>query len=364
MPCCHLAIDASVYRQPASGVQQAVLHAVQAELEAGKDHFETLLFGSLPGVEQCRQLALPAWAQSVAGRIFWQQFHLPGLLQKSGVELLHAQAYTMPLRCKIPVLLNVHDIIALEYPQYCSWQNVCHMRALLPGSLRSAKVCLVSTRHVAQRLNQVLQIPYEKIELLPWGVDFQRFSRPCDVGELQLPERYFLFVGNLEPKKNLELLLQAYAQVAERSAFSLVIVGRAAWKSRRLMQKIRDWSGPGQILWLGRLEDKWLPGVYQKALAFVMPSLEEGFGLPVLESMAAGTAVIHSDQGALCEVAAQKGLCFNVMKADELAKQMRIVSKNENLRKELEEQGREHARKQSWQKWGEGAVQILKNMSR
>ncbi len=358
----HLAIDASVYRQPASGVQLAVHHAVLAELEACRGIFDTLLLGSLPGAQPSVQYALPGWAQSVAGRIFWQQFHLPGLLQKAGVELLHAQAYTMPLRGKIPVLLNVHDIIALEYPQYCSWRNVCHMRALLPGSLRRAKLCLVSTRHVAQRLRQLLQVPYDKIEVLPWGVDFQRFSQPGTLGSLQLPERYFLFVGNLEPKKNLELLLQAYALVAEKSACSLLIVGRAAWKSRRLLQKIRDWPGPGRILWLGRLDDALLPGVYQRALAFIMPSLEEGFGLPVLEAMAAGSAVIHSDQAALCEVAANKALCFNARKADELAKQMLRVSQDSSLRKELEEQGREHARQQTWQKWGEGAVQILKNM--
>lgn len=357
----NLVIDASVYREPASGVHLAVRHGVQAEIPCVKKSFEPLLLAnfSVPGIE-C--VPPPSWAKSAAGRIVWQQFVLSGLLKHHGAEILHAQAYTMPLNCPLPVLLNVHDIIALEHPKWCSWQNACHMRALLPASIRRAEKCLVPTRHVAERLHKVLGIPFRKIESVPWGVDFRRFSTPVPMKDLQLPGEYFLFVGNIEPKKNLDLLLQAYASCAGRSHLALVIVGRAGWKCRDTLQALRHWRGPGKIYWMGRLPDQTLTAVYQQATALIMPSLEEGFGLPVLEAMAAGIPVLHSRHPALIEVAGGAGLPFSQNDNDELARLMLKISENPGLRNELARAGRNRAHFLSWERYGRLAAQILCNM--
>ncbi len=356
-----LVIDASICREPASGVHLAVRHGVQAEIPCVKKSFEPLLIAnfSVPGIE-C--VPPPRWAKTAAGRIAWQQFVLPGLLKHHGAEILHAQAYTMPLFCPLPVLLNVHDIIALEYPQWCSWQNACHMRALLPASIRRAEKCLVPTRHVAERLHHILGITFRKIESVPWGVDFQRFSTSMPIKDLQLPKEYFLFVGNIEPKKNLDLLLQAYASCAARCHLALVVVGRAGWKCRATLKALRHWSGAGQICWMGRLPDEALTAVYQQATALIMPSLEEGFGLPVLEAMAAGIPVLHSRHPALIEVAGGAGLPFSQNDSDELAKLMLKISENPGWRNELAEAGRKRARFLSWEKWGKNTAEILINM--
>lgn len=356
-----LVIDASVYREPASGVHLAVRHGVEAEILRVKKHFDPVLIANFPiaGIER---RCLPSWAKSAAGRIFWQQFFLPRLLKKVDADLLHAQAYTMPLNCSIPVLLNVHDIIALEYPQWCGFQNVCHMRALLPASIRKASRCLVPTRHVAERIQAVLKIPFRKIDVVPWGVDFQRFSRKMPLEDMQLPEEYFLFVGNLEPKKNLGLLLQAYASCAERSHRALVLVGRAGWKCRSLVQAIKHWKEPGQISWLGRLPDEKLTAVYQHATALIMPSLEEGFGLPVLEAMAAGIPVLHSNHPALMEVAGGAGLAFAPDNREELARLMIKIAENPGLRNELAEAGRNRAQFLSWDRWARISTEILKSL--
>ncbi len=356
-----LVIDASVYREPASGVHLAVRHAVEAEIPRVKKHFEPLLIASFP-VSGIEPMSPPVWAKSAAGRIVWQQLVLPRLLKHLNAELLHAQAYTMPLNCSLPVLLNVHDIIALEHPQWCSFQNVCHMRALLPASIRRATKCLVPTRHVGERIQAVLGIPFRKIEVVPWGVDFRRFRTSVPLQGLQLPKPYFLFVGNLEPKKNLGLLLKAYASVAGRSHCALVIVGRAGWKCGALLQSIRHWNGPGQICWPGRLSDQKLTAVYQEATALIMPSLEEGFGLPVLEAMAAGIPVLHSKHPALMEVADGAGLAFSQDNSDELARMMMKIDENPGLRNELAEAGRKRAQFLSWDRWAGISTEILKNM--
>jgi glycosyltransferase involved in cell wall biosynthesis len=357
----NLVIDASICREPASGVHLAVRHGVEAELCFLRDRFTPLLIGnfSVSGVEQ---VPLPGWARSAAGRIFWQQFFLPSLLRRLNAELLHAPAYTMPLSCSLPVLLNVHDIIALEYPQLCSLRNVCHIRALLPASVRRAAKCLVPTRHVGERLQTVLGVPSRKIEVASWGVDFQRFRTIVPLAGLQLPKPYFLFVGNIEPKKNLLLLLQAYASIASRTRCSLLIVGRAGWKCGAELRALRHWRGPGRICWPGRLPDEQLTAVYQQATALIMPSLEEGFGLPVLEAMAAGIPVLHSKHPALMEVAGGAGQAFAPDDSGELAKLMAEITESASLRKELIEAGQKRAEALPWQKYGKLCADILKSM--
>ena len=357
-----LVIDASIYREPASGVHLAVRNGVLAEVPFLQASFQSLLIASFPPVPEVECMPLPTWAGTAVGRIFWQQCYLPRLLKKHEADLLHAEAYTMPLNCSLPVLLNVHDIIALEYPQWCSFQNVCHMRALLPGSIRRAAKCLVPTRHVAQRLQAVLGVPFRKIEIVPWGVDYQRFSTVSQLLEFELPENYFLFVGNLEPKKNLEFLLKAYADSAQQCQCALVIIGRAGWKCTSLQQTLRNWSGPGQVRWLGRVPDPVVTAVYQKAKALIMPSLEEGFGLPILEAMASGIPVLHSNHPALVEVAAGAGLAFSPYDSNELADLMKNIAGNSALREELRQAGQQRAQKATWNNWGRQSANILQNM--
>ncbi|NLF93591.1 MAG: glycosyltransferase family 4 protein [Oligosphaeraceae bacterium] len=352
-----VAIDASVYREPASGVHLAVKHAVTSEVSGlnGKAAVEIYSGLNFSGAVNC---PVPSWASRPAGRVLWQQFCLPGRLRKSGVEALHAQAYTLPLRSHLPTLLNVHDIIALEAPALCAPANVWQMQLLLPASIRRASKCIVPTRHVAERLMAVLGVPAAKIEIAPWGVDYECFSRPAETPRA-VPERYFLFVGNLEPKKNLPLLLAAYSRAAQRSGCALVIAGRAAWKSGPVVQALRSWRGPGEVLWLGRVEDQDLPGLYQGAQALVMPSLHEGFGLPVLEAMAAGCPVLHSRQPALLEVAGGAGRSFPADDAEALQRLLEQIATEEALRTELRAAGQERARVLPWSRWGRQAAELL-----
>ncbi len=352
-----VAIDASIYREPASGVHLAVKHAVTAEVSClcEKNRVEVYSRLQFPGAVN---ITPPRWASSPAGRIAWQQFCLPALLRKSGVEAVHAQAYTLPLRNQLPTLLNVHDIIALEAAELCSWGNAWQMRCLLPGSVRRATQCLVPTQHVAERLMTLLGVAAKKIEVAPWGVDFERFHTATRC-TFPIPERYFLFVGNIEPKKNLPLLLSAYSQAAASCRCSLLIVGRAAWKSSPVVQALRPWRGAGKVLWLGRVSDANLTGLYQRALALVMPSLHEGFGLPVLEAMAAGCPVLHSQQPALLEVAGGAGLAFTTTADDELRTLLVRIATDESLRADLRTAGWQRARALPWSRWGQQAAEAL-----
>lgn len=365
---CRIAWDATVVRPPLSGVQLSV----QAEL--------TALFG-LPGTaggtlfSLCPRLCLRAAEAGIAApplaaglrqvsrRILWQQMRLPGLLRQCRAEVLHATAYTAPLRSPVPVVLNVHDIIALEHPELCDRLNVWHMRLLLARSIRRAAMNVATTTHVADRVRSLLGIPAERLAVVPLGVDADRFARAPDE---PLSERrpYLLFVGNIEPKKGLEVLLDAYARTAAGLGLDLILAGRPGWRCDELLDRLRAWCGPGRIVLLGRVGDAELVRLYQGAWAFVFPSLCEGFGLPVLEAMAAGTPVVHSDHPAVAEVAGGAGIGVPVQDGEALAKALRRLHASPGRRGELVAAGHARAALLTWDRRARAMLDLLQGSGR
>ena len=359
----HVVMDGTVVKPPYTGVQNSVQHEIAAELRALKGGHCTVL--SLEGSPVTKQegtdsIEVHAATGSVWKRILWQLTMLPRLLKKIHADVFHAFAYTAPLNCPCPVVLNVHDIIALEHPELCSTLNRWHMRMLLPPSTRRAVRIIVSTRHVAERVHDVLQIPMKRIDVIPLGVDFQRFSRPLSLpADLGLDRPYILFVSNIEPKKDLSTLLDAYNACANDLQADLVVAGRAAWKCAAVVERLRHWNGAGRVKWLDYVPDDVLPALYQHAKLFVMPSICEGFGMPILEAMAAGTPVLHSDYPALKEAAGGYGKEFAVGNAQSLEETIKRLWQSPQTLQEMTLAGKEYARRQTWRKWGEAAARCV-----
>ena len=366
-----LFLDASVVRAPLSGVQLAVRNQVLALLPHPLCSQATVLSRDHVIREAASECAVPclqppATARLVLRRVLWQQFELPRLLDRGQAEALFAAAYTAPLRCATPYLLQVHDVIALDHPEWCSWPNARHMRMLLPGSVRRAAAVIASSAHVVTRLLTLFDVPTHRVHRVPLGVAYATFSAPAPRPDLLGPDSerpYLLFVGNLEPKKGLQTLAQAYGNVAEKLACDMVLAGRNAWKCGGLLKQIRAYRGSGRFRLLGRVPEAQLPGLYQHALAFVFPSLTEGFGLPVLEAMAAGAPVVHSDHAAVLETAGQAGCAFRVGDAEDLARTLVKLKESEQLRAELRERGEHRARTLSWQRWAEHVAPLLGDLS-
>ncbi len=357
--------DATVVRPPLSGVHLSVRAELQAMLG---------LPGTAGGVlfaldQELRQqaaetgIAVPPLSpglRHVFRRILWQQLRLPSLLRDA--DVLHAMAYTAPLRGPVPVVLNVHDIIALEHPELCSLANLWHMRLLLARSIRRAAVNVTTTRHVADRVKAVLGIPAERLAVVPLGVDAARFAAPSALPPRERP--YLLFVGNIEPKKGLETLLDAYARTASSLGLDLVLAGRPGWKCGALLERLRHWSGPGRVEAVGRVDDAELVRLYQGAWAFVFPSRCEGFGMPLLEAMAAGAPVVHSDHPAVAEVVGDAGLPFPVGDAEVLAQTLRRLHASTGQRHECVVAGRCRAAGFTWEKRARGVLDILQAAAR
>ena len=362
----NVVLDGTVVKPPYTGVQNSVQYEIAAELKALKWKITAVLaltdspLRDLTSDYHCLYFETRFATGGVWRRILWQQTMLPRLLKKIHADVFHAFAYTAPLRCPCPYVLNVHDIIALEHPELCSTLNRWHMRMLLPPSARRAARIIVSTKHVAERVHDVLQIPMKRIAVIPLGVDFQRFSRPLPLpSEYGMDRPYILFVSNIEPKKDLGTLLDAYDDCANDLQADLVVVGRAAWKCAAVVERLKHWNGAGRVKWLDYVPDDVLPALYQHAQLFVMPSICEGFGMPVLEAMAAGTPVLHSDYPALKEAAGGCGKEFMAGNAQSLAETMKRLWQSPQTLQEMSTAGKEYAGRQTWRRWGEDAASVL-----
>lgn len=364
--------DATVIRPPLTGVQLSVRHEVVALADAVD---RGLVVGTLD--VRCGELiqerghtwmSLPGACRNRGLRILWQQLWLPGVLRSAGVDVLHAFAYTAPHECPVPYVLNVHDTIALDHPELCARANVWHMRTLLPGSIRRAAAVVVSSSSVADRVVAGFDKHPDTVHVVPLGVEFAQFatsrhSAAADPVPACEGRPYVLFVGNLEPKKGLDVLLDAWEGALARTELDLVICGRPAWRCGGIVRWIRELEAGGRVHWVADAPDEQMPGLYAGAMCCVVPSRVEGFGLTVLESMAAGTPVVHSNHTVLLETAGGAGLPFVNGDPESLACGVMELLRSPAMRDELNEKGRERAEAMSWRRWANSVSQIYQALS-
>lgn len=276
----------------------------------------------------------------------WEQFSLPGRLRPG--EILWSPANTGPLRVRDQVL-TLHDLSWLEHPEWFAPAFALWYRLLLPALARRVKMLLTPSEYVRQKALRRFSLSPEQVRVVPGGVDMTRFQplwRPAS--RLQAegdPAAYILFLGSLQPRKNLGLLLQAWEQIRPQvPGLRLVISGTTG-------AVFRNVAPPGRaerVQVLGYVSEADLPILYARALIFVLPSLDEGFGLPALEAMACGIPVVASRAGALPEVVGDAGLYFDPQDATGLVAALQRLLRDPKLRHDLGEKGWERARTFSW----------------
>ncbi|MCS6859537.1 MAG: glycosyltransferase family 4 protein [Abditibacteriales bacterium] len=292
-------------------------------------------------------------------RVLWQQLVLPRLMLKDQLDIFHAPAYVMPLRAPVPTVLTVYDAIAFTHPQFCTLANRLHYRRVMPPSLQKARRVIVPSQVIRSDLINVLRVLAEKIEVVPLGVEDIFFAEPSRERqravkeEYQLPDRFFLFVGNIEAKKNLSVLVKSLAGM--HSPLPLVVAGnpfRASDLGTRLPLS--------QML--GYVPRADLPALYALATGLVFPSHYEGFGLPPLEAMACGTPVIVSTAGALPEVVGKAAMLAKPDAPAEWAMAMELIVKDAELRERLVRLGRERARRFTWENTAQATLKVYRSV--
>lgn len=300
-------------------------------------------------------------------RILWEQILLPFYVTHDRLNLLHCPGYIAVIASPVPVIITVYDILAITHPEWCRTANRLYYAFMLPLSVKLAERVIVPSMTVKRELVSTLSVEEDKIEVVPLGVDRHFFEPPNETvmhrlrERLNLPKRFVLFVGNVEPKKNLPTLLKAYEHLKKRlSDVRLIIVGAKAWGNGKLVERARSIGAS----YLGYVTDEELRALYSLASVLAFPSFYEGFGLPPLEAMAVGTPVVASTGGALREVLGDAALFVEPNSADALCEALFSAITNESLRTTLIERGKMHAAKFTWDETAKKIVRVYEDAMR
>ena len=261
----------------------------------------------------------------------------------------------IPTRPKITA--TVHDLTCWLMPELHTVANVRADRFFAEHTLKRADALIAVSENTRQDAIRLLGIAPEKIETIYSGIPAAYF----DAAPLRRARPYALFVGTIEPRKNIEALLDAWSGMRFRDDFDLVVAGPPGWSSERAMARLK--SGEAGVRYLGYVPESEMPALTAGATIFLYPSLYEGFGFPVAQAMAAGVAVLTSDTSCLPEVAGDGALFVDPASTAELRAGIDRLLDSPSLRAELGARGRERARRFRWEECARRSLDFFRRIS-
>jgi len=352
----HLLTAQAGYRS--AGINGYIYHVLQALPDADPSFSYTVFAGRLAQPPAHDRLAVrrSAWdTQPPLRRIFWEQIVLPAALAQTRSDLLHALAFVTPVLSLTPSVVTVYDLSFVHYPHLLPAARRLYLRLLARHSCRRARRVIAISQSTARDLSATFGISPGKIDVAVPGVGSQFAPLPESRVEdfrrrKALPERFLLFVGTLEPRKNLPMLLRAYAQLPDRdrAAVHLVLAGGRGWMFDEIFRTVEAHGLGGTVHLPGYVPAEELPLWLNAAEAFVYPSIFEGFGLPVVEALACGTPVLVSDVSSLPEAAGDTGYCLPPDDVPVWGEALARVISDPAWREEAGARGRVHAARFTW----------------
>lgn len=291
--------------------------------------------------------------ESPLHRILWEQIIQPW--QLGAFDLYHALAFVAPLWLQVPMVVTVYDLSFVHYPQVLSPTRRLYLRLFTRLTCQRARRVIAISESTARDVVATLGVPADKVDVAAPGYN-PDVHKPLPAETVavfrrqkNLPERFLFFMGTLEPRKNLVTLIEAYAQLPKSERIPLLLGGGKGWMYDEIFATIERHDLGDQVRWLGYLPAEELPLWYNSAEIFVLPSVFEGFGLPVLEAMACGTPVIVSNASSLPEVVGDAGLVIDPHDVEAWTAALRTAINKADWRVQASEKGQCEAQRYSWQ---------------
>ncbi len=295
----------------------------------------------------------------------WMQVAVPRLARRERFDLIHFTNSTAPASLRTPYVTTIHDLSLVRFPETHPLKRRLYQRTLLAHSARRARSVITISEASADDLVAVLGVPRDRIVVTPLAAD-QRFRPIHDAEALDavrakygLDGRYVLYVGNVEPRKNLLRLVDAFERAGAPDA-TLAIAGSLAWLSGEIERRVGEYRGPGAVRLLGYVDDDDLPALYSAAEAFAYVSLWEGFGLPVIEAMACGAPVVASRIPAHEEVAAEAARLADPLSVDDIAASLSSLLDDSTERDRLSAAGLRRASRFTWAKTADLTIEAYR----
>jgi glycosyltransferase involved in cell wall biosynthesis len=303
-------------------------------------------------------------------KLLFDQVAIPRAVRKYGCDVVINLKHSVPLFTGAPAIFVMHGADWLAFPQnYYLFDRLYHKVSLPLFCRKAARIISVShdaTRIAVDRLN----LPPSKVATVYHGfrTDFQRVEAPERLARVraryQLPERFILYVGRIYPMKNVRGLVEAFAKLRDRIPHSLVICGIKHYKTEPDFAAIDQHSLHDRVIPTGFVEEEDLPALYSMADAFVLPSLYEGFGIPLLEAMACGCPIVTSTQGSCPEVVDGAGVLVNPRDSADIAEGIYKVLSDREIAAGLVAKGYQRVAQFSWEKCAGETLDVIASVAR
>lgn len=292
-------------------------------------------------------------------------------LAKQNLDVFHSPASTIPLAYSYNTVITIHDLAIYENPKWFPKQ-IFATRISVPQSLKRAKKIIAVSRHTASDLEKFLKVPKDKISVVYNGVEARRDLDEVDPSareqirkKFNIPQDFILFIGTLQPRKNIEGLIFAFNRLLKTEHLKnihLVIAGQKGWGYRPIFKMVKDLALTKKVIFTDYVSPEDKIRLLNAASVFVFPSFYEGFGLSILEAMSQGTPVVTSKTASMPEVAGKAGYLVNPKRVEDLASAIKEVLTNKDLRKKMIRLGYEQAKKFSWSKCAGETIEVYKSV--
>ncbi len=293
-------------------------------------------------------------ARGLARELTWLPARLAAHSRRLGLDLLHCPGPVVPARSPVPLVVTIFDALPWRHPEWLTRANVASHRLVVRRGVRRADAVITASLHARDEIAEAYGIAQERIHVVPLGVDdcFTPGEAPEAVlAGLGVSRPFVLTVGTLQPRKNIEAVVTAFERLARQGAdLTLVVAGGAGWGEPETAKRIRRSPAADRMVMTGHVAEAELLALYRGTSCFVFPSRYEGFGLPVLEAMAAGAPVVCSDRASLPEVAGDAAILVSPDDVEALEGAIGHVASSAQVRAEMVERGLAQAQRFTWER--------------
>ena len=311
----------------------------------------------------------------------WEQVALPRAAKEAGCEVLHCTSNTAPVNTDIPLVVTLHDIIYMEksYPEILSGSGTTYQkfgnayrRMIVPKIIKKSKKIITVSNFEKNRISEFFGIQGDPRLTAVYNGVSAHFKPVTDVAELarvkmkySLPDQFFFFLGNTDPKKNTKGTLKAYSDYVNKTGndTKLVMLDYDRQELAKLLEEINDKELIGRIVLTGYVVNTDLPAIYCQSELFLYPSLRESFGIPMLEAMACGIPVITSNTSSMPEVAGNGAFIIDPFKPEEITDAMIRLTEDQQMREILVKKGIARASEFSWKAMAQNVADIYRSIN-
>lgn len=364
-----IGIDARIAYYSRGGIRSYVVHLLEALASVDDETDYRILYSRKdhdPGPLGPNFHSVACWTPC---HHRFERWALAVEISRLGLDLLHTPDFIPPAFGYDQSVITVHDLNFLYYPRFLTVESRRHYNDQIEWAVERTDHILADSQATKTDLTSMLNVPAEKIAVVHLAAD-PSFRVVPEVEAAQAAERYalepgfLLFVGTLEPRKNVPGLLRAYRILLDEkvTAEPLVLVGGKGWLYEEIFDQVEALELSKQVHFLHGVPDADLPGLYGAASVVAIPSFYEGFGLPALEAMSCGTPVVVADRASLPEVVGDAGILVDPEDPDDIAKALTCVLTEEPLRGRMQERGLERASSFSWKRVAQETLNVYRQV--